>query len=75
VVKTLCTLNAHWRNTKTMVANLCRMFGESCPGDGEAFTFPGPDQLAAASAPDLQAAKLGFRARYVSEFARRVVGG
>ena len=75
VVKTFCTINAHWRNTKTMVANLCRMFGEPCPGDGKAFTFPGPDRLAAASNRDLQAAKLGFRALYVSEFARRVVDG
>ena len=75
VVKTICTINAHWRNTKRMVTNLCRMFGEPCPGDGEAFTFPGPDRLAAASVRDLQEAKLGFRARYVSEFARRVVDG
>jgi hypothetical protein len=36
VVKTICTINAHWRNTKTMVTNLCRMFGEACPGDCEA---------------------------------------
>ena len=75
VVKTICTINAHWRNTKRMVDNLCQMFGEACPGDGEAFTFPGPDRLAGASVQDLQAAKLGFRARYVGEFARRVVDG
>jgi 3-methyladenine DNA glycosylase/8-oxoguanine DNA glycosylase len=75
VVKTICTSNAHWRNTKTMVTNLCRIFGEACPGDDEVFTFPSPDRLAAASPCELQAAKLGFRARYVSEFARRVVNG
>ena len=75
VVKTICTINAHWRNTKRMVENLCRMFGEACPGNGESFTFPGPDRVAGASVQDLQGAKLGFRARYVSEFARRVVDG
>ncbi len=75
VVKTMCTINAHWRNTKRMVENLCRMFGESCPGDGEAFTFPSPERLAAASARELQDAKLGFRAHRVGEFARRVAGG
>ena len=75
VVKTICTINAHWRNTKTMVVNLCRMFGDACPGDGEVFTFPGPERLAAASQRELQAAKLGFRARYVGEFARRVING
>jgi N-glycosylase/DNA lyase len=75
VVKTICTINAHWRNTKRMVENLCRMFGEPCPGDGEAFTFPTPEKLAAASARELQDAKLGFRAQRIGEFARRVVGG
>jgi 3-methyladenine DNA glycosylase/8-oxoguanine DNA glycosylase len=74
-VKTICTINAHWRNTKRMVENLCQMFGEACPGDGEAFTFPTLKKLAVASARELQDAKLGFRAQRVGEFARRVVGG
>ena len=25
VAKTICTINAHWRNTKRMVENLCRV--------------------------------------------------
>ena len=41
-VKTICTTNCSWWNTKLMVANLCRMFREACLGDGEAFTFPTP---------------------------------
>jgi N-glycosylase/DNA lyase len=73
VVKTICTVNCQWQNTKRMVANLCRMLGETCPGDGGISTFPSPAKLAAASVADLQDAKLGFRARYISEFARRVV--
>jgi N-glycosylase/DNA lyase len=75
VVKTICTVNCSWSNTKLMVANLCRMFGEPCVGDGEAFTFPTPERLAAASEDDLKAAKLGFRARYILKLARRVVDG
>jgi N-glycosylase/DNA lyase len=74
-VKTVCTTNCSWWNTKSMVANLCRMFGEPCPGDGEAFTFPTPERLAAASADELKAAKVGFRGRYILEFARRVADG
>ena len=73
--KTICTVNCSWSNTKLMVSNLCRMFGEPCAGAGEAFTFPTPEQLASASENDLKAAKLGFRARYILEFARRVVDG
>lgn len=75
VVKTICTVNCHWRNTKRMVANLCRLFGEPCPGIADAFAFPMPEQLAAASDHDFQEARLGFRARYIRELARRVVDG
>jgi 3-methyladenine DNA glycosylase/8-oxoguanine DNA glycosylase len=74
VVKTICTTNCSWWNTKLMVANLCRMFGEPCPDDGEAFTFPTPERLAAVTLDDLKEAKLGFRARYIAELACRVVG-
>lgn len=74
-VKTICTVNCHWRNTKVMVANLCRMFGQPCPGAEEAFTFPTPERLADASADELKEARLGFRARYILELARRVVAG
>jgi hypothetical protein len=38
------TVNCSWSNTKLMVSNLCRMFGEPCVGDGEAFTFPTPER-------------------------------
>ena len=75
VVKTICTVNCSWSNTKIMVLNLCRMFGDPCIGDGEAFTFPTPERLAAVTVDDLKAAKLGFRARYILELARRVVDG
>ena len=76
VVKTICTTNCSWWNTKLMVGNLCRMFGEPCAGDGEeAFTFPTPERLAAVTVDGLKEAKLGFRARYILELARRVTGG
>ncbi len=52
-----------------------RMFGEPCDGDEEAFTFPTPERLAAVSEDELREAKLGFRARYVAEFAPRVADG
>ncbi len=75
VVKTLCTINCHWRNTERMVANLCQWFGEPCPGDGQVYTFPTPHRLAAASDRELQQVRLGFRAAWVRQFARRVVDG
>jgi N-glycosylase/DNA lyase len=75
VVKTMATVNCSWVNTKNMVTNLCRMFGEPCAGDGEAFTFPTPEQLAAVTVGDMKEAKLGFRAKYILELAQRVAGG
>ena len=75
VVKTISTTNCSWANTKLMVSNLCRMFGEPCVGDGDAFTFPTPERLAAVTSDELKEAKLGFRARYILELAHRVVDG
>lgn len=75
VVKTICTVNCSWTNTKLMASNLCRLFGEPCVGNGEAFTFPTPERLAAANEGELKRAKVGFRARYILELSRRVVGG
>jgi 3-methyladenine DNA glycosylase/8-oxoguanine DNA glycosylase len=54
---------------------MSRMFVEVCPGDGEAYTFPIPERLTQASENDLKEARLGFRARYVGELARRVADG
>lgn len=54
---------------------MSRMLGKVCPGDGDVFTFPNPEQLAAVSDNEMKKASLGFRTRYVAEFARRVVGG
>jgi N-glycosylase/DNA lyase len=71
-VKTVCTTNCSWWNNKSMVSNLCRMFGDPCAGDGDSFTFPTPARLASVSQNDLKEAKLGFRARYISEFAQRL---
>ncbi len=73
VVKTICTTNCGWQNTKLMTSNLCRMFGEPC--DGGAFAFPTPERLAAVSEDELKEAKVGFRGRYILEFAKRVADG
>ena len=75
VVKTLCTVNCHWRNTKRMTAALCERFGEGAPGEAERFTFPTPEALAAATPEDLRAARLGYRAASVRGFAEEVASG
>ena len=75
VVKTLCTVNCHWRNTKRMVAALCRRFGEPLEGDPERSTFPPVERIAAASLDELRELRLGYRAPYVLDLARSAVEG
>jgi len=67
VVKTLCTTNCSWANTKNMVTRLCRLAGG---------VFPCPSTLARLGAERLRSeCRLGYRAAYVHEFSRRVASG
>ena len=76
VVKTLCTVNCTWGNTRRMVEGLCELFGRRVPNTHpEVFTFPEPEILAEASEDDLRAAKLGFRARWIHHLAVQAASG
>jgi 3-methyladenine DNA glycosylase/8-oxoguanine DNA glycosylase len=67
VVKTLCTTNCSWANTKSMVGHLCRLAGG---------TFPSPRRIVALGPDRLRSeCRLGYRAEYVYDFARRVASG
>lgn len=67
VVKTLCTTNCSWANTKTMVGHLCRLARGTFPSPRRIVVL-GPDRLRSEC-------RLGYRADYVHDFARRVVCG
>lgn len=72
-VKMICTTNCSWSLTETMVKNLCEHLGERTAWG---FLFPVPEAIAASSERFLRTrVKLGYRAPYVLEFARRVVKG
>jgi N-glycosylase/DNA lyase len=75
VIKTMCTVNCHWRNTKSMLSTLCQRFGERHPEHGSLSTFPTPDDLARASIEDLRKSGLGYRAENVRAFAKAVARG
>lgn len=66
VVKTICTTNCSWGNTKLMVTRLCEL------GDGH---FPSPEALAECTARQLKLLRAGYRAAYLAEFAQRVASG
>lgn len=72
-VKTLLTVNTSWSGTKRMNQALVDLFGMGAPG---AQAFPTPARLAEASEDVLRKeAKLGFRARWVHQFANAVAAG
>ena len=76
VVKTILTTNTIWGSTKRMVANLVTLFGDPLPADPTRRAFPTPGQLAATDEATLRnAARLGYRAPYVLDLARRVAAG
>jgi len=60
------------------VQSLCERFGDpvAAPADaGPQFAFPAAARFAAAAEPELRACKLGFRAKYLRDAARRVAEG
>ena len=61
-----------------IVALLCERYGEPIPagpGCAPAFSFPSPARLARATESELRACKMGFRAPYLLETARQIIGG
>jgi len=61
-----------------IVELLCERFGEPVavpPGQPPMFAFPAADRIARASESDLRACKMGFRAPYVLDAARKVAEG
>jgi len=84
VVKTICTTNVQWAGTKSMVRSLVDQLGEPGPlsagGDSAAAedwpaAFPTVEAIARADDRTLEAARLGYRAPYVRELAKRVANG
>jgi N-glycosylase/DNA lyase len=63
---------------RQIISLLCREYGKPIKvpdGEAPAFSFPGPDKIAAATEADLRACKMGFRAPGLLAAARRIDGG
>ncbi len=73
-VKTICTTNCTWGQTKGMVRRICHAFGEKF-SDTE-YTFPSATKLAEASDEFLKKEiKLGYRSSYILELSEKTVSG
>ena len=76
VVKTICTVNCTWQNTKKMINNICKNFGEQVPNaTDEYFCFPTSNVIASASLENLRKARLGYRSSWIHKFAIGVSEG
>jgi len=73
LVKTICTTNTTWKQTRRMVQRLCTSLGTRY-GEGE-HCFPAPARLAQAAPDLLREAGLGYRGLYLAELATAVAGG
>jgi 3-methyladenine DNA glycosylase/8-oxoguanine DNA glycosylase len=67
VIKTICTTNCSWSNTKMMVSNLC---------DLEGGCFPLPETILKTGIKKLQKnCRVGYRGKPIYEFSKAVVKG
>ncbi len=70
LVKTICTTNCKWEQTKRMVQRLCELLGKKTwEGDS---SFPRPSRIANSSIEFLRLAGLGYRANYIHDIAIKV---
>jgi 3-methyladenine DNA glycosylase/8-oxoguanine DNA glycosylase len=76
VIKTILTTNVQWGGTIRMVRELVQAYGEPWPADEAWHAFPTPQRLAQESLEDFTArVRLGYRAPYILELARKVASG
>ena len=76
VVKVICTTNIQWSGTKSMVAELVGVHGESYPGDGRRRAFPAAEDIVRMRPDEFAGSvRMGYRAPYVYELAERVAAG
>jgi 3-methyladenine DNA glycosylase/8-oxoguanine DNA glycosylase len=76
IIKTILTTNTLWAATKRMTNNLVSQFGALVEGNSERKAFPTPARLAKVTEEELRTmTRLGYRAPYIVELARRVSSG
>ena len=76
VIKTILTTNTLWAATIRMNKNVVDQFGSALAKDPSRHAFPNPEQLAMTSIEILRSStRLGYRAPYILELAKRVASG
>ena len=73
LVKTICTTNCGWKQTKRMIQRLCELLGKRTE-EGDC-SFPQPTSIASFSEEFLRSVGLGYRAKYIHDIAVEVTEG
>jgi 3-methyladenine DNA glycosylase/8-oxoguanine DNA glycosylase len=76
IVKTILTTNTLWAGTIRMTETLVSLYGDPLEADPSRRAFPTPERLAELDEETLRGtARLGYRAPYILELARRTASG
>ncbi len=76
VIRTILTTNTLWKHTLRMCRELTTRYGEPLSCEPELHAFPTPTRLALVNEPTLrEECRMGYRAPYVNELARKVASG
>ena len=75
-IKTILTTNTSWAGTIRMTKSLVTQFGDPLPGSDGDFSFPNPERIASSNEQTLRdETRLGYRAPYILDLARKVNAG
>lgn len=76
VIKTLFTTNTLWVATRKMNERLVHNYGDPLPSDPQRKSFPTAERLADVPVDEFkEVLRIGYRAPYLAELARRVASG
>ncbi|MCK4243508.1 DNA repair protein [Candidatus Bathyarchaeota archaeon] len=73
LISYICATNANIPRIKGMIDKISRKYGQKITFDKQDFyTFPTPTILANTTVPELSKCNVGYRARYITETARKI---
>jgi 3-methyladenine DNA glycosylase/8-oxoguanine DNA glycosylase len=76
IIDCICAQNVIFKRLYTMMDNLCKRFGDKVEIEGRVYhAFPTPMQLASATLDEIRLCGVGYRAKFIKNFAEMVACG
>jgi 3-methyladenine DNA glycosylase/8-oxoguanine DNA glycosylase len=74
IIGVILSQNVSFKRIYQMMKNLCLLFGNYILiGNNKYYAFPKPENLANKSIEDIKKAKVGYRAKYIKQIAKKIV--